>query len=421
MPSAPSTVELLAAILFAVALAHTFATGVFQRLAHRFPRHAGSLHLLGEVEVVFGFWAFVLLVGMGLIQGQGEAIAYLEQQRFTEPLFVFAVMVIAATRPVLALVRAGVDAIARRLPGRGAAGLYFVCLGLLPLLGSLITEVAAMTVAALILRERLFAAGLSARLRYATLGVLFVNVSIGGTLTHFAAPPVLMVAAAWGWDTPHMLARFGAPAVVAVLLNAGLASLLFRRELAVIAPSTAPARARPVPPGVTLVHVASLAAVVGASHHPVLFIGVLLLFLGFAEAYERHQDQLILREALLVGFFLAGLVVLGGPQRWWLEPALTQLTASSVFYGAGLLTAITDNAALTYLGSLVPHLSPAFRESLVAGAVVGGGLTVVANAPNPAGFAILRAGFPDQAIRPLGLLAGALAPTLVAVAAFRLL
>jgi hypothetical protein len=331
-------------------------------------------------------------------------------------------MVIAATRPILGLVRGLVDTVARRLPGGGVAGVYFVTLGLLPLLGSLITEVAAMTVAALLLRERLFAAALSPGLRYATLGVLFVNISIGGLLTNFAAPPVLMVAGAWGWDNAFMLASFGWRAAAAVGLNALLATLAFRRELRSITPvALPPGSGAPVPAGVTLVHVVFLTAVVVFSEHAVVFCGLLLFFLGFAEAYERHQDRLVLREGLLVAFFLAGLVVLGGLQRWWLQPLLQGMQTASVFYGAALLTAVTDNAALTYLGSLVEGLDPGFRQALVAGAVAGGGLTVIANAPNPAGFAILRNSFPAQTIRPLGLLLGAMPPTLVAVVALRLL
>jgi len=95
------------------------------------------------------------------------------------------------------------------------------------------------------------------------------------------------------------------------------------------------------------------------------------------------------------------------------------MNANAVFFGATALTAITDNAALTYLGSLVPGLSDAFKVALVAGAVTGGGLTVIANAPNPAGVAILRSRFDQHTIHPLGLLLGALPPTLVAMLAFR--
>ena len=150
-------------------------------------------------------------------------------------------------------------------------------------------------------------------------------------------------------------------------------------------------------------------------------MGLLLFFLGFSAAYPQFQDRLILREGLLVAFFLAGLVVLGAQQRWWLEPLLRGMDANTVYFGATALTAVTDNAALTYLGSLVEGLSDEFKYALVAGSVTGGGLTVIANAPNPAGFAILRGHFEDEAIHPLWLLAAATPPTITAMVAFRLL
>ncbi|MFL6719353.1 MAG: putative Na+/H+ antiporter, partial [Burkholderiaceae bacterium] len=251
-------------------------------------------------------------------------------------------------------------------------------------------------------------------------GVLFVNVSIGGTLTPFAAPPVLMVAAKWNWDIGFMIATFGWKAAIAVMINAGAAMLLFRRELGHMADAPQVASAG-VPWPMILAHLVFLLLVVVFAHHTPMFMGVFLFFLGFATAYQRHQDTLILREALLVAFFLGGLVVLGGLQQWWLEPVLMSMDANAVFFGATALTAITDNAALTYLGSLVEGLSLEFKTALVAGAVTGGGLTLIANAPNPAGAAILKEKFADNTIRPLGLLLAALPPTLVAALALRLL
>ena len=277
-----------------------------------------------------------------------------------------------------------------------------------------------MTICALLLARQFYDLQPGARLKYATLGLLFVNISIGGTLTHFAAPPVLMVAETWGWDTPFMLATFGAKAAIAVVVNAVAVTLLFRHDLAGLDLKTSEEVAR-VPVPLVLVHFFFLAAVVATAHHPAVFIGLLLFFLGIANAYERHQDRLILREGLLVGFFLAGLVVLGGRQEWWLRPVLLEMGSDTVFFGAAALTAFTDNAALTYLGSLVEGTTSEFRYSLVAGAVTGGGLTVIANAPNPAGFAILREHFTDGAIRPLGLFIAALAPTIVTILAFRAL
>ena len=411
--------EFVGAALFMLAVLHTFSTRYFEHLAHTRTAHSGLWHLLGEVETVFGIWAFVLLVFMALAHGWGRASTYLDTRQFTEPMFVFVIMVIAASRPIMQFASDGVQAAGRCLPLRPAIAGYFLSLSLVPLLGSLITEPAAMTLAALMLRGRIFATQASNRLKYATLGVLFVNVSVGGTLTHFAAPPVLMVAAKWEWTTGFMLSTFGAKAALAVFINAVVLTYLFRRELSVRAVSPAPGGVSRVPPVFVLVNLAILVAVVFANHDPETFMGLFLVFLGLAEAYRHHHDRLMLREGLMVAFFLAGLVVLGGQQQWWLQDVLSRLDESALFYGAAALTAITDNAALTYLGSLVEGISDNYKYSLVAGAVAGGGLTVIANAPNPAGFAILKGHFEDQSINAFGLFVAAFAPTLVAVACFR--
>jgi hypothetical protein len=217
-----------------------------------------------------------------------------------------------------------------------------------------------------------------------------------------------------------MLSNFGWKSAIAVVINAGVATLIFRKELDHMARQPE-GQTSTVPWTVTLVHLLFLLGVVIFAHHPAVFMGLFLFFMGYATAYARHQDRLILREGLLVAFFLAGLVVLGGQQQWWLQPVLMGMSSTTVFFGATALTAITDNAALTYLGSLVPGLSDEFKIALVAGAVTGGGLTVIANAPNPAGVAILRGRFEDNTVNPLGLLIAALPPTLVAALAFRVL
>lgn len=417
----PSTIQVLGAVLFAVALVHTFSTKFFERLAQTRPGHAGLWHLLGEVEVVFGFWAMVLMLFMYALEGKEPATKYLESRNFAEPMFVFAIMVIAGTRPILQCAAGVVRLIAGFVPLDRGMSTYFVVLAAVPLLGSFITEPAAMTLAALMLRDALFSQTVSSKLRYTTIGVLFVNISIGGTLTPFAAPPVLMVADTWGWDVWFMLSQLGWKAALAVGFNAACAAMLFRKELGHMALRRDDGADAKVPAAVVAIHLLFLAGVVLFAHHPAVFMGLFLFFLGFATAYQRHQTPLILREALLVAFFLAGLVVLGGLQQWWLQPVLLGMDSDAVFFGATVLTAITDNAALTYLGSLVPGLSNEFKISLVAGAVTGGGLTMIANAPNPAGVAILRGSFENQTVHPVGLLVAALPPTLVAVLAFRML
>ena len=415
-----STLQYIALGIFVLAVGHTFAAKQFDRLSHRFPNHSGLFHLLGEVEVVFGFWAIILVLGMALMLGGDKALAYAESRNYTEPLFVFVVMVISASRPVLSTAIRTVDSIARLVPVPTPLASAWLGLAIAPLLGSLITEPAAMTIAALMLAPGIFQKRVPERLKYLALGVLFVNISIGGTLTNFAAPPVLMVAKTWQWDSAFMFATFGWKAAAAVMFNATVATFFLRKHLRDPAPEVTALKMK-VPMPVVIVHLVLLAGVVLFAHHPVAFLGLFLMFLGFTQAYEKHQSPLIIKEALLVAFFLAGLVVLGGLQAWWLQPIVSSLEPLALFFGGVALTAVTDNAALTYLGSLITGISAESKYMLVAGAVTGGGLTVIANAPNPAGAALLKRGFEYESIGAGGLFLGALGPTVVAAAAFLLL
>lgn len=413
--------ELGASIIFAIAVLHTFCTGYFETIAKKSPQHAGLWHLLGEVEIVFGFWAAVLIVFISLNDGLATAKAFLNQRNFTEPMFVFAIMIVAGTKPILYFATSILHVLAKALQYslriRSAPALYFLTLGVTPLLGSFITEPAAMTLAAFLLRDLVYRHQCSTKLMFGTLGVLFVNISIGGTLTNFAAPPVLMVASTWGWSSAFMFANFGLESSIAIFINALTATLLFHRQL--IEPNSEE-NTEKIPLTVVLMHLLFLCGVVVFAHDPIIFTWILLFFIGYTAAYPKHQSPLILKEALLVGFFLGGLVVLGSLQGWWLQPILEIMSPTAVFYGSLVLTAFTDNAALTYLGSLVTGTSPEFKLALVGGAVAGGGLTVIANAPNPAGIAILRQHFPNGAVSALYLLIAAIPPTLVAILAYRL-
>lgn len=414
------SIENIAALIFALALVHTFAAKSIEHMAGRYPSHAGLLHLLGEVEVVFGFWAALLVAFMAFAQGTQSAVDYLESRIYTEPMFVFVVMVVAASKPILEMVKAVVLSMARILPLSTPVVQAWLGLAVVPLLGSLITEPAAMTLAALLLAPLVFRQDFPEWQKYAALGVLFVNVSIGGTLTSYAAPPVLMVAQGWQWDSLYMLSHFGWKAALAVLCNATLVTVVLAKSIRRFQ-SAEVEDPEPLPYTVVLVHMLCLLGIIMFAHHPVIFVAIFMLFLGFTQAYERFQNPLILREGLLVGFFLAGLVVLGGMQQWWLQPLVSGLEPIALFVGATMLTAVTDNAALTYLGSLIEGMPDAAKYMLVAGAVSGGGLTVIANAPNPAGATLLKQGFADGAIGAGGLLLGALLPTLVAALAFLLL
>jgi hypothetical protein len=375
--------------------------------------------MLGEVEIVFGFWAIILVLFFFISSGKNDVVNYLNNQSYVEPLFVFVIMVIAASKPILDFSLTCVKQISKLLPINHSLRLFFVSMTFVPLLGSFITEPAAMTLAALILKEHFYSKNISNKFKYGIIGTLFVNVSIGGAMTPFAAPPILMVAAKWNWDLMFMLTTFGWRTALAVFTNSLILTIIFRKELIKI--KNLNIKENNTPFFILFIHLILLVGVIVFVHDLIIFLGIFIIFLGIASSYDRFQNKLILKEAFLVSLFLAGLVILGGLQKWWLQPLLNKLSPDQIYYAAVALTAITDNAALTYLGSLVDGLSDQFKYALAAGAITGGGLTVIANAPNPAGYSILSKNFYGNTISPLYLFLAALGPTVIAIICYKII
>lgn len=452
--------NLVASIIFLCAILHTFTAGYFNKWAHHAEvehrkkaeareaalppgeRHpearaevsfkATLLHFLGEVEAIFGIWVIALAVAAVGFYSWHDFTNYVQYDRaFVEPIFVVIIMAIASSRPVLRFAE-NVVKIAADL-GKGTPAAWWISiLTITPLLGSFITEPAAITIGSLLLAKKFYRHNPGAVFAYATIGLLFVNVSVGGVLTHFAAPPVLMVASTWNWSTPFMLANFGWKAVIAISASNLLYFVVFAKELrrmadaadgvedGVLHAAAWTEREDPIPHWITGVHLFFLLWTVINVHTPVLFIGGFLFFLAFVLATDHHQNSIRLRGPILVGFFLAGLIIHGGCQSWWIEPIIQNLEADWLMLGATILTAFNDNAAITYLAAQVPDISAASKLAVVAGAVTGGGLTVIANAPNPAGQSIL-ARFFKGGVSPLGLALGAIVPTIFCYIAFTLL
>jgi Na+/H+ antiporter NhaD/arsenite permease-like protein len=356
-------------------------------------------------------------------------------------------MAIASSRPVIQIAESAMRSVAS-IGKESPAAWWLSILIVAPVLGSFITEPAAMTIAALLLGQQFYQLDPSPTFKYATLGLLFVNISVGGTLTHFAAPPVLMVADTWHWDLPYMFTNFGWRAVLGVIVATAIYYFIFRKNFASLkeranefkASKSSEPKPEPAPLWVIFVHLGFVAWTVLTLHHPAFFIGGFLFFLAFTMATHHHQYDIQLKSPLLVGFFLAGLVTHGGLQGWWISPVLSSLAEVPLFIGATILTAFNDNAAITFLASQVPAFSPdilvagnwvsktgsalanaqGLEYAVVAGAVTGGGLTVIANAPNPAGQSILNKHF-KNGISPIGLLLGALFPTLIMAIMFMVL
>jgi hypothetical protein len=415
----PTLVQSIALVIFVVAILHTFSVKFFKSLAQKFPRHHNIFDMLGEVEIVFGFWAIVLVLIIFFLLGKTETVNYLNNQSYVEPLFVFVIMVIAASKPILDFSLTCVKKISALLPVNKSLSLFLITMSFVPLLGSFITEPAAMTLAALILRDHFYSKKISNKFKYGIIGTLFVNVSIGGAMTPFAAPPILMVAAKWNWDLNFMINTFAWRTALAVFINSIILTFLFRNELTKLGESKI--KTIKIPSFVLILHLILLLGVIFFVHDLIIFLGIFLIFLAVVNAFNQYQDKLIINQAFLVSLFLVGLVVLGGQQKWWLQTVLAKLTPDQIYYVAIALTAVTDNAALTYLASLVDGLSDQFKYAIAAGAITGGGLTVIANAPNPAGYSILNKKFSGGIVSPLYLFLSALGPTIVAIICYKII
>ena len=444
--------NLAALIIFFLAIVHTLCANMIKRLSKRIEEwHTEKLaekfingeenleydaplvsfsaeitYFLGEVEVIFGIWVIPLMFSLFAFFDWDTAVGYVNNTVFTEPMFVIVIMTVAETRPILRLVENSLRVIAQTGKDTPAAW-WMTLLTFTPLLGSLITEPAAMTIASFLLLKQFYKYKPSNTFAYATLGLLFVNISVGGVLTNFAAPPVLMVARAWGWDSAFMLTHFGWKAVIGIVISNLLYFWIFRREFPKMAATKTELEEEgevegkpPVPLWITSVHVLLLLWVVINAHNPAIFLGSFFLFIGFHQATRPHQGSIKLKNPLLVGFFLSGLMIHGGLQKWWISPTLTMLGEESLMSAAIVLTAFNDNAIVTYLATLVPNFGDTLKYAVVAGAVTGGGLTVIANAPNPVGQLVLRNHF-GGSISPGRLLLGALIPTFIMAAAFMLL
>lgn len=413
---------LTATICFLLALLQSLSSSkilsLSDRLKNNKPFISRFLHFAGEPEIVFGLWAGIFVFIMMLNNGLTSGLEWLDERNFSEVAFVFVIMILASTKPITEFAEMIITSLSKLIPVPQYYQIYASILIVGPLLGSLITEPAAMTISALLLKKAIFdplTGRVGGKLFYSTLAVLFVNVSVGGTLTHFAAPPVLMVARVWDWDTPFMFSTFGWKAVIAIIANVAFLTFLNRKELTKLAqqPKVLSKQKR-APLWITLVHLCFITLCVLGVHHPSFVIGLFIVFLGFYHITHEEQSDVKIEESMLVGFFLGGLVILTAKQGWWLKPILSSVENIQLYIGTLFLAPVTDNAAITSLASQVETLTDHSKYLIVAAAVVGGGMTIIANAPNPAGFTLLKEHCPAKNLAPLQLFIAALPPTLIA-------
>jgi hypothetical protein len=436
--------HLLALIILICAIIHTLFVHKVHDLANYLEHRKGStrtgkrrlrsigvqiLYFLSEVEIVFAFWVIPLFIAMICYYGTSVALDYINTRDFTEALFVVIILSLASTRPIIQLSQKIIHLVAHRFGGTLSAW-WFTLLTVCPLLGSFITEPGAMAIGAYLLSKQFYHYKPSNRLAYATLALLFTNVSVGGVLTNFASPAVLILSHAWHWTNLYVFLTFGWKAALGILIANSAYWLIFRKEFAqlnkrqnVTSEYFIPPQEEgsAVPHWITIVHLFFMAVIVITAEYPAIFLAAYLFFVGFHQSTRHHQDSLKLARPLLVGLFLAGLVIHGDLQGWWVVQTLSDLSPIQILGASMGLTAFNDNTAIAYLATHIPNWDDVFKYALFSGVISGGGLTVIANAPNPAGFVILSEHFHLRRISSWNLFLAALLPALVFYVIFSLL
>src|SRR5215218_8600458 len=158
----------VATVIFALAIVHTFLTARIAVLADHAPASSVRgeiLHFLAEVEVVFGLWAVALMAAFTAFKGWTESKHYFNDTvNYTEALFVVVIMALASSRPIVGFAEAALRRVAAAGGGTPAAW-WVTILTIGPLLGSAITEPAAMTISALLLARQFYDLRPSSRLK----------------------------------------------------------------------------------------------------------------------------------------------------------------------------------------------------------------------------------------------------------------
>ena len=311
--------NLVASLIFLCAIIHALMANKILKISHSvlathnakyknkkapISIRAELLHFFGEVEAIFGIWLLALAGSFLIFKDWNTFVYYIEQVNYTEPIFVVVIMAIAASGPIINFAENNLKTVANALGGSISA-YWFCILTVPPLLGSFITEPAAMTIAALLLSHQFYEKKPSLIFSYATIGLLFVNISIGGTLTHFAAPPVLIVANTWDWGIVHMITNFGWKAILSILISNTIYFFIFRKELKKMSSELPQKVEKKIPPIITAIHILFIIWTVFTAHYIPLFVGGFLFFLAFVIITRDFQTKISLKSPLLVGFFFS--------------------------------------------------------------------------------------------------------------------
>lgn len=407
----PSQFELFTFVIFICAVIHTFLTPSFYSLYHQYDRmalrntkksnHYRSLseifYLLSEVELVFGFWILPLALGLFFISDLDFLVSYLQTRDYTYALYMTVVVAFVSTKPIVHISEKILEAFSK-LGGNHPRSWWWTILTLGPVFDIFLKEPGAMTISSILLAKTVFPFIKNTRFQYATLALLFINISLGGLFLPQFSRSLFLIARQENWEIAYTFFRFSWKAFLIIVLNNGFYYVFFRKYL--------PTETKPIqeilekekkgePPfWIILIHLVFLGLIVVSSEYPPIFLGMFFLFLGVHRAtfsYQgKEQGPLFLKPAILVGFFFASLLIHGEFQKWWAVQLLENVDFKMGYVTSIFLSSLIDNAVVLYFLDQFKPISEEVLYAFVTGSLSSGALTLMANGPNLIGYSNLR-------------------------------
>ncbi|WP_348663117.1 putative Na+/H+ antiporter [Chlamydia vaughanii] len=436
LPQYSSSLKTGAAILFFCSILHTFLTpwlySQCQLCQHKkmiFPERwkkylwlSEFYRLVSRVELVFVLWAAPLFLWFLYSEGYKVTMGYFNSRNYVFSLFIVIMLILLESRPIVYFserIFSNIAKIGRQSPRCWWWTLMIAC----PLSSIFLKETGAMIIAATLLARNFYKFSPSPRFAYATMGLLFSNISIGGLTSGLSSRALFIILPSVRWGNSFILKYFCWKSIIAMLISTTIYYLIFRKEFdnfpkVVTNPSMMNER---VPKWIICVHIILVGSVIFARSIPLLMAAILIFYLGFQKFTIFYQHSIRTAKVCFVGLFYAGLVIFGELQEWWVLEIMHRMSDFGYLITSYTLSIFLDNALVNYLVHNLPVATDCFLYLVIAGCMSAGGLTIISNMPNIVGYLIIRPTFPSSSVSLGWLFLSALGPSIISLMTFWIL
>lgn len=433
LPHYSTTLQIGATSLFVLSIIHMFLAPWFTRL-YRFFQHkkivfperwkkylwlSEFFRLIGRIELVFILWSIPLFFLFIYTEGYRITMAYFNTRNYTFALFIMIMWILLGSKPISYLAEhtfAKIASIGRQSPKSWWLTVMFVA----PLSTSFLKETGAIIIATTLLAKYFYDLSPSSKFAYATMGLLFSNISVGGLLTASSSRSLSMVYPVLRWSHSEVIINFGWKALLAICISTLTYYYIFRKEfknfpnkVAYIVKSN-----RKIPVWMICSHILFLYTLIHFRSIPILMGGVLILFLFFHRLTIFYQRKIDLLKIGFLGLFFLGMSFLGGLQEWWILSLIKKMSDFGYMLTSYMLSIFLDNVLVNLMMHDVPMVTDCYLYLIISGCVAAGGLTLISNTPNIVGYSALRPFFQTPSFSFWKLFVSSLFPSIVAFLIF---